>query len=987
MTVKINGGLGDHATQAFHNTGFDQAMRTALGGQGHGGPGQGCFGNKMPQPMGHHGAGVQQMGQGQAEVRSYTNFVAQITSQSGTGPVDHTTVHHRCTVLYAQADTTMHALQSAQSVDTNALDGFTDMLGDGLTRLNEGLQKLLPFANVAVSIGIQIANPGSPLNGVLQSVNDMVTRLISVVGQMATTIANNILQNLGQGGQGGHACHGAQGQGGTPTMDPMAGGNTGTVDAAVAQLNQLMLMLQQLTTAVTQIQNNAQNQGQNQGQTGGQNFGGTPQTVAYDMGTLGTIDAATAIQYGVTQQVNVNAVIYQQNPHCEHGPDAPPPPLDPVAVENGRVWGDPHFVGADGGKYDVQGEAGKTYNILSDKGLQVNARFDEFNGVGSGMTVMGGVGVTLEGHSLEAQKNGEILIDGHKVGPGHYLGGKVEVTQDGKVKVNEEEFSFELHHRPNARGDHWNMENIRSDNAAADGVMPKGLWGGSVDGDGEARDGDKGKGTQGGGAIETLDGEIAARGDKTTVQQYEVGGLFDTQFVNNNQFAADGYGGGQYGPELINNGSFEAHGALNRGSWGTFDQIAGWTATEGQIEIQEGAHGGTPANAADNAVLELDSHGHESNSRVEQTVHVQEPGKHVFSFDYSPRQRGDEIGDTSGVNVIVNGVVIDTIAADQLGYETQSYVVDLPAGDNTIAFEAVGTEDTFGALIDNVSLRRAPTQGEGGGGGLNVDIDIDIDISLNLHAGIGMGGVTQPVELPELKKGEWFANHGGYKKNDDGSYDITKGDYAGYTLRPTDEQGKFTVFDAHNCAVGTYSSKNGADKVASPIAFDMNGDGRIGVTGETTAKEGQRAALGKTVEFDIDADGDKDTIEWMAGDGDALLVDNRDGQAASDMDGARLFGDQGGKYANGFEKLSQLDVNGDGALTDAELLGLALWNDDGDAVVEEGELISALSAGVERISVEMGVEQNARGEDLMRSDATIKGERVMSEDVWFGEDR
>ncbi|WP_425299997.1 calcium-binding protein, partial [Roseibium sediminis] len=33
-------------------------------------------------------------------------------------------------------------------------------------------------------------------------------------------------------------------------------------------------------------------------------------------------------------------------------------PMDPIKVDNGRIWGDPHFVGADGGTYDIQGEAG-----------------------------------------------------------------------------------------------------------------------------------------------------------------------------------------------------------------------------------------------------------------------------------------------------------------------------------------------------------------------------------------------------------------------------------------------------------------------------------------------------------------------------------------------------------------------------------------------------------------------------------------------------
>ena len=84
--------------------------------------------------------------------------------------------------------------------------------------------------------------------------------------------------------------------------------------------------------------------------------------------------------------------------------------------------------------------------------------------------------------------------------------------------------------------------------------------------------------------------------------------------------------------------------------------------------------------------------------------------------------------------------------------------------------------------------------------------------------------------------------------------------------------------------------------------------------------------------------------------------------------------------------LLQLDANGDGQLTGAELNGLELWADDGDAVVEAGEMVSAAAAGVTRISTQMGLEQNAKGEDLMRSAATVAGEEMMTEDVWFGKE-
>lgn len=210
--------------------------------------------------------------------------------------------------------------------------------------------------------------------------------------------------------------------------------------------------------------------------------------------------------------------------------------LPTLAVDQGRVWGDPHFVGEDGGLYDVQGEAGKHYNILSDEGLQVNARFDEWVGPGSGKTVMGAIGITLGTDTVEISKDGTVKINGEEVGSGSYLGGKVVVTAGRSVQISEEEYSFRVDFQPSRYGDHLNIENIRSDNAAADGVLPSGLWGVTVDYDDDARNGDSGSGTQGGGAIETTEGEITNRGDRSTVETYEVGGLFDTDFEDHNQF-------------------------------------------------------------------------------------------------------------------------------------------------------------------------------------------------------------------------------------------------------------------------------------------------------------------------------------------------------------------------------------------------------------------------------------------------------------------
>lgn len=169
----------------------------------------------------------------------------------------------------------------------------------------------------------------------------------------------------------------------------------------------------------------------------------------------------------------------------------------------------------------------------------------------------------------------------------------------------------------------------------------------------------------------------------------------------------------------------------------------------------------------------------------------------------------------------------------------------------------------------------------------------------------------------------------------------------------------------------------------SPVALDLDGSGMIETTGSSTAKDraaGQ--ALGRTVDFDLDGDGSKESIEWMAGNGDGLLVDNRDGGAATDMSGSRLFGDEGGQYGNGYNKMATLDNDGDSKLSGQELDGLEIWIDDGDAVVEEGELKALSEFDISELSTKMNSVSNDNGESLMRSHANNGS--IMTEDVWFG---
>ncbi len=175
--------------------------------------------------------------------------------------------------------------------------------------------------------------------------------------------------------------------------------------------------------------------------------------------------------------------------------------------------------------------------------------------------------------------------------------------------------------------------------------------------------------------------------------------------------------------------------------------------------------------------------------------------------------------------------------------------------------------------------------------------------------------------------------------------------------------------------------------IITPVALDLNGDGHIGVTGATSSyQKDAGAALGHTVSFDIDADGKKDTIEWFNGSGDGILIDNRDGLAASHMDGSRLFGGQDG-YGNGYYKMAALDANQDGKLSGAELKGIELWVDNGDAVVQAGEIQTLAQHGIDAVSTQLNLTYDAQGKLHIESTAArTDGSTLMSEDVFFAQE-
>lgn len=184
---------------------------------------------------------------------------------------------------------------------------------------------------------------------------------------------------------------------------------------------------------------------------------------------------------------------------------------------------------------------------------------------------------------------------------------------------------------------------------------------------------------------------------------------------NNDIVYGDRGGVSEFGENLIQDGDFGIGDSIETipGSWDTFQSYGQWVAEEGSIEIQEKEHGGVPS-GSDGNFLELDSHNANSNSTVSQTFDVASAGIYQLDFSYAFRNQGDD--DTTAPftvqildsedNVVFEKSFIDPAGNDE-NWDTFSEDVNLDeATGYKLKFIADGEEDTYGALIDDVSLKQ-----------------------------------------------------------------------------------------------------------------------------------------------------------------------------------------------------------------------------------------------------------------------------------------
>lgn len=136
---------------------------------------------------------------------------------------------------------------------------------------------------------------------------------------------------------------------------------------------------------------------------------------------------------------------------------------------------------------------------------------------------------------------------------------------------------------------------------------------------------------------------------------------------------------------------------------------------------------------------------------------------------------------------------------------------------------------------------------------------------------------------------------------------------------------------------------DGKPKAITPIILRVQGDA-------PTSLE-DLIATGKTVRFDLDADGTAEERPWVKPDTAILVWDPKN--TGNITSGEQLFGNMTFRmlFSDGYRAMDSLDDNRDGQLSGSELKGLALWHDrNTNGVSEPGEVTPLADSPVRAIA-------------------------------------
>lgn len=152
---------------------------------------------------------------------------------------------------------------------------------------------------------------------------------------------------------------------------------------------------------------------------------------------------------------------------------------------------------------------------------------------------------------------------------------------------------------------------------------------------------------------------------------------------------------------LIVNGSFEDN-TQAAGTWAWYQNLVGWTGGPNQIELRNGV-AGTAFDGVN--FVELDTN---ANSSMFQTVATTLGQTYNLSFAYAPRI--NEPASTNGIEAFWDGNSLGIFTGDgtvSSAWHLFNFSVT-GTGSDTLMFQAVGTSDSFGGSLDDVSLNATP---------------------------------------------------------------------------------------------------------------------------------------------------------------------------------------------------------------------------------------------------------------------------------------
>lgn len=109
---------------------------------------------------------------------------------------------------------------------------------------------------------------------------------------------------------------------------------------------------------------------------------------------------------------------------------------------------------------------------------------------------------------------------------------------------------------------------------------------------------------------------------------------------------------------------------------------------------------------------------------------------------------------------------------------------------------------------------------------------------------------------------------------------------------------------------------------------------------------------------------------------EGILIDTSHDILNGVITGQHLFGDQGGTYADGFEKLEEHDDDEDGIISGVELDGFMIWTDaNSNTILDDGELSTLESHGI--------VALHTMHSDMVSYADLEDGSKMRMEDLWF----